>query len=363
MFAVSSASGLGAGTARSVRALMPPPANPIAAQVPVTTSTPTPLAQPSPTVAAVPTAGPISTPVPARPKVAANELGTIPILEFHVIANAEEDQWTNTPEHLRRDLQILYDAGYRPISMADLLDRHIDIPAGTSPVVFTFDDSSPGQFRFLEQNGQTVVDPNSAVGILEAFHDSHPDWQTRGVFYVLPEAAQPHKMFGQPKYEAEKLRYLVARGFEIGNHTWWHQRLDTVGDEEVQRQLAFAARDIQQAVPGYTVRTFALPLGLWPKNRSLAFAGSYQGASYRNEAVVLVGAEPAPSPNSKEFDPRALPRVQGFDDNIDKWIRYLAKSPDEHYVSDGDPSVLSVPVALQAKVDRDTLGPMRLSVE
>lgn len=305
-----------------------------------------PTATPAPTSAptAVPTTAPTATPV--RPKVAVNELGTIPILEYHVIANAEEDQWTRTPASFRKDLEKLYAAGFRPVSMADYLDNKIGIPAGTSPVVFTFDDSSPGHFRYLERDGQVVVDPDSAVGMLEEFHRTHADWDPRGAFYVLPEAAQPHKLFGQPKYEAQKLRYLAERGFEIGNHTWWHQRLDTVSDAEVQRQLAFAVRSIQQAVPGYNVRSFALPLGEWPKNRGLAFRGSYEGVSYKHDAVVLVGAEPAPSPYRKGFDPKALPRVQVFGDNLDRWLAYLAKSPDERYVSDGDPNVVSYPTRL-----------------
>jgi len=279
-----------------------------------------------------------------------NELGNIPILEYHVIANAEEDQWTMTPDHFRRDLRALYDAGFRPISMADYLSGRIEIPAGTSPVLLTFDDSSPGQFRYLEEGGRVVVDPDSAVGMLEAFHTENPDWSLKGIFYVLPEAAQPHKLFGQPQYEAQKLRYLVSRGFEIGNHTYWHQRLDEVDDQEVQRQLALAVREIQDAVPGYQVRSLSLPLGMWPANPSLALDGSYQGVTYHNDSVVLVGSEPAPSPFRSDFDPQALQRVQSFDDNLTRWIDYLGSHPDERYVSDGDPNTVSFPSRLQSSL-------------
>lgn len=303
-----------------------------------------------------PTATPTPTPAIDLQKVKPNELGIIPIWEYHIISSGEESQWSRTPENLRKDLQKLYDAGYRPISLHDLLDGRIDLPAGTSPIVFTFDDSSPGHFRFLEKDGGVEVDPDSAVGILEAFHASHPDFAARATFNVLPEAEQPHKLFGQPKYEAEKLRYLVEHGFDIGNHTWWHQRLDTVDDKEVQRQLAFAVRSIQQAVPGYQVRTFALPLGMWPDNKALAFDGSFEGATYHHDAVLLVGSEPAPSPYSKGYDPRELPRVQVFADNLDRWLAYLDKNPDERYVSDGDPNTITFPQRLESQLNQIALG-------
>src|SRR5438128_11408157 len=81
-----------------------------------------------------------------------NELGRVMILEYHKI-DYPEARWTRTPENFRRDLETLYAKGYRLINLGDLLDRRIAVPAGTTPVVLTFDDSSPGQFRYLEHNG------------------------------------------------------------------------------------------------------------------------------------------------------------------------------------------------------------------
>lgn len=311
---------------------------------------------PTVTPTAEPTATPTPTPTIDLQEIKANELGNVPVWEYHIISTAEESQWSRTPENLRQDLQKLYDAGYRPISLHDLIDGRIDLPPGTSPIVLTFDDSSPGQFRFLEEDGEVVVDPDSAVGILEAFYETHPDFVAKAIFNVLPEAEQPHKLFGQPEYEDDKLRYLVEHGFDIGNHTWWHQRLDTVDDEEVQRQLAFAVRSIQQAVPGYQVRSFALPLGMWPENKALAFDGSYEGVTYHHDAVLLVGSEPAPSPFRKDYDPHELPRVQVFADNLDRWLAYLDKNPDERYVSDGDPDTITFPQRLEPQLNRAALG-------
>jgi len=92
-----------------------------------------------------------------------NELGRIMILEYHKI-DYPEAQWTRTPENFRRDLETLYAKGYRVINMGDLLDRRITLPAGTTPVVLTFDDSSPGQFRYLEKNGSVEIRPQVCRG-------------------------------------------------------------------------------------------------------------------------------------------------------------------------------------------------------
>jgi len=59
------------------------------------------------------------------------------------------------------------------------------------------------------------------------------------------------------------------------NHTLWHANLAKYSDAIVQEQIARGVLAIDSAVPGYKVRTFALPLGVWPKNRALASSGSW----------------------------------------------------------------------------------------
>ena len=82
-----------------------------------------------------------------------NELGRVPILVYHMI-DEEEGRWTRTPDNLRRDLQELYDRNYVLIPLNNYLSGSIDIPAGKSPAVITFDDSTSGHFRLIEkENG------------------------------------------------------------------------------------------------------------------------------------------------------------------------------------------------------------------
>ena len=79
-----------------------------------------------------------------------NELGKVMVLEYHLIGQPE-DTWRRTPENFRKDLQLLYDHNFYPVSVLDLAKRKLDIPAGMTPFALTFDDSSAGQFRYIEK--------------------------------------------------------------------------------------------------------------------------------------------------------------------------------------------------------------------
>ena len=274
----------------------------------------------------------------------ANELGRIMILEYHKIDYPEE-RWTRTPENFRRDLETLYAKGYRLINLGDLLDRKIQIPAGTTPVVLTFDDSSPGQFRYIETNGSVQIDPKSAIGVLEAFVAEKPDFGRGGTFYVLPGASKPNRLFNQPEYEAKKLLFLVSHGYEIGNHTLWHANLGKYPEATVRAQVAEAQVWIQRHVPDYRTRTLALPHGVYPPDVNWVLNGTAKGTTYSHDAVLMVAGGPAPSPFSRAFDPVRLPRIQAVERDLGYWINYFDKNPHERFVSDGDANSVTVPAA------------------
>ncbi|MEO7997519.1 MAG: polysaccharide deacetylase family protein, partial [Gemmatimonadaceae bacterium] len=243
-------------------------------------------------------------------------------------------------------------------SLGDYLDRKIDIPAGKSPVLFTFDDASPSQFSYVERGGKLEIDPRSAMGILNDFIKKHPDWNPRGVFCLLPAAQVGHAFFGdkgidgqKTEWRFQKVQYLAAQGYDLCNHTLWHAQLNKYSDVVVQEQLARGAMAIDSAMPGYKVRGLALPYGIWPKNKALAFSGSWfdkkskRDIKYNNEAVFEVAGGPARSPYDPEFNARKLPRVplQGGTklkptlDAMDK------PGPMARYVSDGNPATVAKP--------------------
>ena len=287
-----------------------------------------------------------------------NELGRVMILEYHKIDYPEE-RWTRTPENFRRDLETLYAKGYRLINLGDLLDRRIQVPAGTTPVVLTFDDSSPGQFRYVEANGSVQIDPKSAIGVLETFIAEKPDFGRGGTFYVLPGASKPNRLFNQPEYEGRKLQYLVSHGYEIGNHTLWHANLAKYPEATVRAQVAEAQVWIQRHVPDYKTRTIALPHGVYPTDVSWVLHGSAKGTTYNHDAVLMVAGGPAPSPFSRTFDPVRLPRIQAVERDLAYWLNYFDKNPNERFVSDGDANSVTVPAASRDRL-RAELRPLRV---
>ena len=112
---------------------------------------------------------------PSTPARTPNRLGVIPVLEYHLIGE-RESRWSRNWQRFAKDLELLHARGYRPITVRQLVERRIDVGPGLSPVVITFDDASPGQFRFLQRGDSLVVDPTSALGVWEAFAARHPEW-------------------------------------------------------------------------------------------------------------------------------------------------------------------------------------------
>lgn len=288
-----------------------------------------------------------------------NEMGRIPILEYHLIG-AQEGRWEREHTRFRRDLELLYERGYRPVTVAELVDRRIDLPRGLSPVVFTFDDASPSQFRYIERNGELVIDSTSAVGIWLDFHKAHPDWENKATFCLLSGAEAGRAFFGDRNIEGQKtawrhakLKFLAERGFELCNHTLWHAQLSKYDDAVVQEQIARLALAVDSAVPGYRVRTLALPLGAWPKNQVLAAKGSWtdrrsqRTIAYDHAAVLLVAGGPVPSPFDPAFNALRLERVQIVGNSLERTLDWLEK-PGRRYVSDGDARAVAAPRVLAA---------------
>ena len=229
--------------------------------------------------------------------------------------------------------------GYRLIGLNDLLDGRIATPAGTTPVVLTFDDSSPGQFRYLGGNGTLRIDPKSAVGILEAFAKEHPDF---GLGRDLLRAARSQPP--QPPLRPARLRRPQApvpgrpRLRDRQPHPLARQPRPVRRADGARQQIAEAQQWIQRHVSDYRIRTLALPHGVYPRDVQWALQGAAQGANYRHDAILMVAGGAAPSPFARTFDPVRLPRIQAVPRDLDHWFSYFERTPDERFVSDGDPS-------------------------
>jgi hypothetical protein len=296
-----------------------------------------------------------------------NELGRIPILMYHSVGGEAEFSGgplydkhglNIAPQTLRTQLTQMYQAGWYPVNMRDILTARIAIPKGKTPVVLTFDDARPSQFRYLP-NGR--IDPNCAVGILEAFHQTHPDWPRRATFYVLPESSYNGVPFDQDGLETKKLRFLWRQGYELGNHTTSHRSLADLDAPTLRWEMAFTTQYFHRQIPQATLETMALPYGIAPRNPHLwkyLLDGDQGRTHYHNRCILLAKGGPAFAPADKRFDPRRIPRVEAAPGEIEQWLAPAQSAT--LYVSDGNPKTVTVPLSAKGLVDLRRLDGARL---
>ena len=294
-----------------------------------------------------------------NPNRVPNEMGRIMVLEYHLISD-HNGFYSRERGQFRKDLELLYDRGYRPVNMSDVLDKNLNLPKGLSPVVMVFDDASPEQFRYINNNGKLEIDPTSGIGIWLDFKKTHPDWANKAVFCLLNGANAGHNFFGDrgiqgqlSNWRFQKVKWLADNGFELCDHTLWHAQLSKYPDAFVQEQIARNVMGIDSAVPGYKIRSMALPQGLWPKNRALASKGSWTNPktgktiSYSWPVVFEVAGGPMRSPYDPAFNPGSTPRIQVIGNAIEQTMNKLEKSGNA-YISDGNASVVARPTSSNA---------------
>lgn len=286
-----------------------------------------------------------------------NESGQAMILMYHNIGE-EEQEWTRTPENFKNDLKNLYELGYRAVSLEDYVNNTMNVEAGKTPVVITFDDGNENNFRIIKnEQGEDVIDPNSAVGILEDFKSQYPDFNTTATFFVFGTNA-----FRQPEFLEYKLNYLVDNGYDVGNHTLDHRSMKKAdGKEYIQEGIGKQIEIIKNTLPEYEVNTYALCYGERPNTDELSAyleKGSYNDIDYKNIAILNVGWNPVNSPISNEFNPLSLPRIRASEMKVDNvgmynWIEYFNENPKKRYISDGIEEIITIPKSLEETIDYD----------
>jgi hypothetical protein len=296
-----------------------------------------------------------------------DESGQIMVVMFHNFVETPslkgDKEFTTTFSEFEKLLPELYEKKYRLISLTDMLENNIDVPAGCIPMVFTFDDGTVGQFNLIEQDGKLIANPKSAVGIMETFNEKHPDFGLNGTFYVNLGLKTTFKGSGTM---SDRLNYLINKGFEIGNHTKNHVFLpDVKTSQKMLEEVGGNQKLMNEFVPGYTFNSFSLPFGNASKNlKEYVIQGNYEGTEYKNLAIMSVGANPAPSPVSTKFNPLVFPRVRStgltkVDYDLSWWLDTLSKGKSQ-FVSDGNASIVTVPQSKQQNVDMAKLNGKQL---
>lgn len=283
---------------------------------------------------------------PAEPEVDpaevdADELGRVPVLMYHQLNEDGGSAFDMTPEEFRSELEYLFEAGYVPITTAELVRGEIDVPAGRSPVVLTFDDSTRSQ-AYLTDDGE--IHPESSIGILIDVASAYEEVEPVASVYVISSS-----LFGGRADGEEILAALHEAGMEIGNHTHTHSGLKSLDASGVQKELATNIEAVRSVIPEAELATLSLPLGQYPQDERLAVSGEWQGTAYEHEGVLMVGYDPAPSPFDAAFDAAAVPRIQtnvdpDFEFGSAWWLEVLEHGQStRRYISDGDPQRISFP--------------------
>jgi peptidoglycan/xylan/chitin deacetylase (PgdA/CDA1 family) len=269
-----------------------------------------------------------------------DESGGIPILMYHHINAALDTIYSVSPAVFENQLLQLYEAGFVLVSLSDYRDDTFIVPAGRKPLILTFDDGYADNFRLLPDGS---VDPNCAVGVIEAFAREHPDFGRTAVFFL--NAGVWVVPFGDADTAGEKLRWLVENGYEVGNHTTDHVNLRGCDPYQVARQIGLCQAALYDLCPDLDgrVRFFAYPYGATPKDADsfkAVEAGGFDGVEYRMDLAFVTWDRLAPSPADPTFHQQrlALPRIEmhtreGGNGHTPRWVANHANL----YVSDGAP--------------------------
>lgn len=279
-----------------------------------------------------------------------DELGNVPIMMYHGIknmknndteyvgGNVDKDGYTRTSEAFRNDLEYYYNKGYRMIKLSDYIDGKINVEYGYSPIILTFDDGNANNILVtgLDDNGDIIIDKDSAVGILEEYKKKYPDYNVTAIFFVTDA------LFNQSEYNEKILNWLVDNGYEIGNHTKGHNNFTKIDTDMTQEVVGYMYNKLESIIGNKYSHIVALPFGS-PYNQSHSnykyiLNGSYNGNTYNTISTLRVGWESEVSPFSNDFDKTFLKRCRAYDNNgIDFDIEMNFRILDsKRYISDGD---------------------------
>lgn len=301
-------------------------------------------------------------------KYKVDELGNVPIMMYHGIHNLKNDDtayiggnvdksgYQRTAEAFRKDLEFYYQNNYQMIRLIDYVNGIIDVELGKSPIILTFDDGLKNNILVtgLDEEGNIIIDPNSAVGILESFKKKYPDFNVTATFFLNGE------LFGQPEYNEKIIKWLINNGYDIGNHSFSHSDFTTISSEKVEEEIGKLYNKLDKIIPDKYVNVVALPFGspynMDHPNFAHILKSTYNGVTYETISTLRVGWKSELSPFNKDFNPLFLKRIRAYDNlgedfDIEHNFKLLEKT---RYISDGDKNTIVIPKEKADSVYQDT---------
>lgn len=197
----------------------------------------------------------------------------VPILCYHQIRDWLPSDSKQAKDYIvpvarfEEHIKMLADSGYHTI-LPDQLLAYLTTgaPLPEKPVMLTFDDTNLDQY--------TVAAPELKK------------YGFKGVFFVMTVS------LGRPRYMSRvQVKELSDRGHSIGSHTWDHQNVKKLKNEDWVTQVEKPGKVLEE-ITGQPVTYFAYPFGLWNKDaitelQSRGITAAFQLANSLDEETPL----------------------------------------------------------------------------
>jgi len=193
----------------------------------------------------------------------------VPVLTYHrvvPVSAAGQLDLKVDPANFAAELTALHNAGYHPISQAQLFDalyRGASLPS--KPIILSFDDGY-------------VDDVRTILPDLERYR-----WV--GTFFVITG-----RMSEQGFLNAAQMRQLDQAGMDVEDHTAHHVDLRLLTPAELKVETADSRRVLQRTL-GHFVYSFAYPFGYYNSTvvqavRAAGFTMAFTTAAGDNETTT-----------------------------------------------------------------------------
>lgn len=168
----------------------------------------------------------------------------IPVLCYHQIRDWVPSDSKNGKVYIlpvqqfREQIKILQDSGYHAVLPDELvcyMQHKCKVPK--RPILLTFDDGTEGQYT-------TALPELDKAGF-------------KATFFIITVTINHDKYL-----TSAQIKDLLARGHEIGCHTWDHHRVDKYNEKDWEKQLTKPLASLQ-SITGKPIKYFAYPFGLW----------------------------------------------------------------------------------------------------
>jgi peptidoglycan/xylan/chitin deacetylase (PgdA/CDA1 family) len=163
------------------------------------------------------------------------------------------------------------------------------------------------------------------------------------------------------------MKWMVDNGYDIGNHTKDHAKLGDCNADEIEKQVGYIYKLLDDIIPGQYVNIVALPYGSpesmgpdKPKYDRI-FSGTYDGFNYTSKASLLCAWTRSYSPFVRDYNNTAIRRIRAYDNNGEEWdieMNFEQLNNGKRYISDGEPDTIVFPSSENSSGDwlKETYG-------